>query len=82
MGLGDEADVQISTVDRSRGPVCAVSSSRGIEHRINTGTMDFTEVQCPPSSMWEDFDMLYYDPEVGLENPVDVKVNKVGHGLK
>lgn len=44
---------------------------------INAGAMDFTEVPCSPSSMWEDFDMLYYDPEVGLENPVDEKVNKL-----
>lgn len=55
---------------------------RGIECRINAGAMDFTEVPCSPSSMWEDFDMLYYDPEVGLENPVDEKVNKVGNGFE
>ena len=44
--------------------------------------MDFTEVPCSPNAMWEDFDMLYYDPEVGLENPVDEKVNKVGNGCE
>ena len=55
---------------------------REIECRINAGAMDFTEVPCSPNAMWEDFDMLYYDPEVGLENPVDEKVNKVGNGCE
>lgn len=52
-----------------------------VESRINAGTMDCKEVDCPDHSMWEDFDMLYYDPEVGLENPVDVKVEKVGERM-
>ena len=30
------------------------------------------------SLLWDDFTAVYYDPDVGCENPVDQKVMQVG----
>ena len=48
-------------------------------YRINTSLTTIPEILVEPSNSvkWDDFSPFYQDDEIGLVNPVDVKVNSV-----
>ena len=48
-------------------------------YRINTSLTTIPEILVEPSNSvkWDDFAPFYQDDEIGLVNPVDVKVNSV-----
>lgn len=48
-------------------------------NRINTSLTSIPEILEEPANSvkWDDFSLVYQDDEIGLINPVDVKVNSV-----
>lgn len=49
------------------------------DYRVNACILDYNKSAEMPDSatMWNDFDSVYYDGEVAVTNPVDIKFNMV-----
>lgn len=52
---------------------------KGFDYRVNACILDYNKsAEMPPSAtMWNDFDPVFYDGEVAVTNPVDIKFNMV-----